>query len=270
MYDATTTADEVLAGRDLTGHTAVVTGGTGGIGLETARALAAAGAAVVVAGRDPAKLASAERGIADAVPGASIHTVTLDLTELASCRRAGSEVAERFPSIQYLVNNAGVMATPFSRTADGFELQFGTNHLGHFVFTGHTIGSVLSGAPARIVNVSSGGHLASDIVWDDPNYERREYTKWGSYGQSKTANILFAVELNRRFADRGVQAYSLHPGMIATDLGRHMDPTDYAELKERASKGPSGGLPAYKSLGAGAATSVWACVAPELDGQGGA
>ncbi len=270
MFDAATTADEVLAGRDLTNHTAVVTGGTGGIGIETARALAAAGATVVVAGRDPGKLDVAELTIAEAVPGASVHTLTLDLTDLASCRRAGAVAADRFRSIQYLVNNAGVMATPFARTADGFELQFGTNHLGHFVFTGHAIGAVLAGAPARIVNVSSGGHMGSDIVWDDPNYEGREYTKWGSYGQSKTANILFAVELNRRYADRGVQAYSLHPGMIATDLGRHMGPADYAELKERASKGPSGGLPAYKSVGAGAATSVWACVAPELDGHGGA
>ena len=114
------------------------------------------------------------------------------------------------------------MYTPFERTADGFEMQFGTNHVGHFLLTCLLVAALLAGAPSRVVNLSSGGHLGSDIVWDDPNFERREYDKFAAYGQSKTANILFSVELDRRLADRGVHAYAVHPGMIATELGRYM------------------------------------------------
>ena len=186
----------------------------------------------------------------------------LDLTSLASVRAFASWLLERHPRIDLLVNNAGVMVTPFERTADGFEMQFGTNHLGHFLLTG----LLLPAAPGRVVNLSSGGHRASDIHWEDPNYETRPYDKFEAYGQSKTANILFSVELDRR----GVPSYSVHPGMIATELGRHMTKEDMQSLRDRASQSPTGGLPGYKSIEEGAATSVWAATAAELAGQGGA
>ncbi len=268
-YSADTTTDEVLDGLDLAGTTAVVTGASGGIGLETARALAEHGARVVLANRDAAKTAAALASINEQHPGVAVEAAHLDLTDLASVRACADDLLGRFDRIDLLVNNAAVMATPLGRTHDGFELQFGTNHLGHFVLTGRLIPALIRGAPARIVNVSSGGHMASDIVWDDVNYERRPYVKWESYGQAKTANVLFAVELDRRLADRGVRAFSLHPGMIATDLGRHLRPDDYEELKERAKRSPSGGLPAYKSIPAGAATTVYAATAPELVDHGG-
>ena len=168
-----------------------------------------------------------------------------------------------------LVNNAGVMYTPFERTAEGFEMQFGTNHVGHFLLTCLLVPQLLADPPSRVVNLSSGGHMGSDIVWDDVNFERREYDKFSAYGQSKTANILFSVELDRRLADRGVHAYAVHPGMIATELGRYMTKDDFQALMDRAKASPSGGMPAYKTVEQGAATSVWAATAPELDAQGG-
>jgi NAD(P)-dependent dehydrogenase (short-subunit alcohol dehydrogenase family) len=161
------------------------------------------------------------------------------------------------------------MYTPFDRTAEGFEMQFGTNHLGHFLLTNLLIPAVVAAAPARIVNLSSGGHVASDIIWDDPNYDERPYDKFESYGQSKTANILFTVELDRRLAPKGVRSYAVHPGMIVTDLGRHMTKDDMRALRDKAKGSPSGGLPNYKSIPAGAATTVWAATAPELAGNGG-
>jgi len=162
------------------------------------------------------------------------------------------------------------MATPFGRTADGFETQFGTNHLGHFLLTHRLTPALVRAAPgARIVNVSSAGHRASDIGWDDPNYARRPYDKWEAYGQSKTANILFTVELERRLAPHGVHAYAVHPGMIATSLGRHLDRSDYETLKERAKRSPAGGLPSYKSVAEGAATTIHAATSPDLADTGG-
>lgn len=246
-YGPETTADEVLTGVDLSGTVAVVTGASSGIGAETARALADAGATVVPGTRDEG----------------------LDLGSLAAVEAFARRVLDAHDRIGLLINNAGVMATPFGRTDDGFERQFGVNHLGHFLLTGLLAPALVAGAPARIVNVSSAGHRTSDIDWDDPNYERRPYEKWQAYGQSKTANILFAVALERRLGPAGVHAYALHPGMIATNLGRHLDRADYDALKDRAKRSPSGGLPAYKSVPAGAATTVYAATAPELAGRGG-
>jgi NAD(P)-dependent dehydrogenase (short-subunit alcohol dehydrogenase family) len=246
-YGPETTADEVLAGVDLTGTVAVVTGASSGIGQETARALAAAGATVVAGTRDAG----------------------LDLASLSAVETFARSVLDVHDRIGLLINNAGVMATPFGRTADGFERQFGTNHLGHFLLTALLAPALVAGAPARVVNVSSGGHRASDIHWDDPNYERRPYEKWQAYGQSKTANILFAVGLEARLGPLGVHAYAVHPGMIATNLGRHLDKGDFQALRDRAKRSPSGGLPAYKSIPAGAATTVYAATAPELEGRGG-
>ena len=238
-----------LAGvaRDLNGAVAVVTGSSSGIGEETARALAAAGATVVHGTRSGG----------------------LDLASLAAVDAFADRVLAEHDRIALLINNAGVMATPFERTADGNERQFGTNHLGHFLLTCRLAPALVAGAPARVVNVTSAGHRASDIHWDDPNYERRPYDKWEAYGQSKTATILFTVALERRLGARGVHAYAVHPGMIATKLGRHLDRSDYETLKERATRSPAGGLPAYKSIEEGAATTLYAATAPELEGRGG-
>jgi NAD(P)-dependent dehydrogenase (short-subunit alcohol dehydrogenase family) len=265
-----TTADEVLQGVDLSGKQAIVTGASTGLGLETARALASAGARVVLAGRDPARIAAAAEQVRERVPGADLETGALDLASLASVREFADWYAGSHDRLHLLINNAGVMYTPFERTADGFEMQFGTNHLGHFLLTCLLVPQLLADPPARVVNLSSGGHMGSDVVWDDPNYERREYDKFGAYGQSKTANILFSVELDRRLGDRGVHAYAVHPGMIATELGRHMTSDDFAALKARAKAAPSGGLPPYKTVEQGAATTVYAAVAPGLEDHGGA
>jgi len=254
--------------------TAVVTGAASGIGFETARALAARGYDVVVCARDAGK---AEHAVAElagltglAGNDAGIAGAVVDLASLASVYDGAKSLLASHPRIDVLVNNAGVMATPFARTADGFELQFGTNHLGHFLLTNLLMPALLAAAPgARIVNVSSAGHYASDIDFDDPNYENRPYNKWEAYGQSKTANILFTVALEARLGDRGVHAYAVHPGMIRTQLGRHLTQDDYAELAERAKKSAAGGLPSYKSIEDGAATSVFAATAPELEGKGG-
>jgi NAD(P)-dependent dehydrogenase (short-subunit alcohol dehydrogenase family) len=246
-YGAETTADEVVDGVDLTGTVAVVTGASSGIGAETARVLADAGATVVPGTRDAG----------------------LDLASLAAVEAFAGSVLDAHDRIGLLINNAGIMAAPFGRTAEGFEGQFGTNHLGHFLLTGLLAPALVAGAPGRVVNLSSAGHRITDIHWDDPNYETRPYDKWEAYGQSKTANILFTVALERRLGPVGVHAYAVHPGMIATNLGRHLDRSDLAALNDRAKRSPGGGLPGYKSIPAGAATTVYAATSPDLEGSGG-
>jgi NAD(P)-dependent dehydrogenase (short-subunit alcohol dehydrogenase family) len=268
-YGFETTTDEVLEGVDLHDEIAVVTGASTGLGLETARALAAAGAHVVLAARDAERTEAAADVIRERVPSAELEVGSLDLTSLDHVRRFAAWYLERHDALHLLVNNAGVMYTPFDHTADGFELQFGTNHVGHFLLTCLLAPALLADPPARVVNLSSGGHVGSDIVWDDPNFERRDYDKFAAYGQSKTANILFSVELDRRLGDRGVHAYAVHPGMISTELGRYMTKDDFAALMERAKRSSSGGMPPRKTVEQGAATSVWAATAPELAGRGG-
>ena len=264
-----TTTDDVLEGVDLRGTVAVVTGASTGLGSETARALAARGAQVVLGVRDQAKGESAMAAIRHTVSDAALDIALLDLASLVSVRSFASQLLHRYERIDVLINNAGVMYSPLERTVEGFELQFGTNHLGHFLLTNLLVPALVVAAPSRVVNLSSGGHRSSDIVWDDPNYEHRPYDKFESYGQSKTANILFTVELDRRLAGRGVRSYAVHPGMIVTELGRHMTRDDMKELRARAAQGATGGLPAYKSIQAGAATTVWAATAPELSDNGG-
>ena len=264
-----TTTDEVLDGVDLQGKIAIVTGASAGLGVETARAFAAAGANVVLAGRNSQRLADAAASIRERVPGAVLELGPLDLTSLASVRGFATWYGMTHDRLHLLINNAGVMYTPFEHTADGFELQFGTNHVGHFLLTCLLVPQLLADPPARVVNLSSGGHATSDIVWDDVMYERREYNKFTSYGQSKTANILFSVELERRLGDRGVHAYAVHPGLIHTELGRYMTKDDMNELIALAKAAPSGGLPPAKSLAQGAATTVYAATAAELDARGG-
>jgi NAD(P)-dependent dehydrogenase (short-subunit alcohol dehydrogenase family) len=213
---------------------------------------------------------------ADAIPfeqGLAVWfdaSLPLDLASLASVRRCAVELLAAHGRIHLLVNNASVMATPFGRTEDGFELQLATNHLGHFLLTCLLAPALRAAAPARGVNLSSGGHMISDIDWEDPNFERRSYEPWIAYGQSKTANVLFTVELEHRLTGCGVHAFAVHPGMIRTDLGRHLTKADSAALKAMAKDAPAGGgFPAFKTIPEGAATSVWAATAPELAQRGG-
>jgi NAD(P)-dependent dehydrogenase (short-subunit alcohol dehydrogenase family) len=222
---------------------------------------------VILAGRDEDKLAAVAHQITESAPGATVEVGYLDLTSLAQVRQFAEDFMTANDKLDLLINNAGVMYTPFEHTQDGFELQFGTNHLGHFLLTCLLAPALLRDPPSRIVNLSSGGHLASDIVWDDPNFERHPYDPFTAYGQSKTANILFTVELERRLSARGVHAYAVHPGLVVTELARYMTPEVRSQLMEKAKQG--GGMPTRKSLEQGAATSVWAATAPGLEAIGG-
>ncbi len=246
-----TTTAEVLSGVDLTGRTVVVTGASSGLGLQTARALQAAGAEIVAAVRDLDKTRSA----------IDCETVPLELGDLRSVRAAAEAIAARHDRIDVLINNAGVMAPPLQRTAQGFEMQLGTNHLGHFVLTTRLADRF--GEGTRIVNLSSRGHQLGGIRWDDPNFDDEAgYDKWQAYGQSKTANVLFTVEAERRWGPCGVHSFAVHPGVVFTDLARHMTRDDFS----------AGGTLAnleVTDVEHGAATTVWAAASPELGGRGG-
>ena len=247
-----TTTDEVLEGVDLARQDRVVTGASTGLGLETARALGVGGRAGRARGpRLGAHRRRRRRRSSSASPNAQLEQGALDLTSLDSVRAFAAWYASGHDRLHLLINNAGVMYTPFEHTAEGFEMQFGTNHVGHFLLTCLLVPQLLADPPSRVVNLSSGGHMGSDIVWDDVNFERREYDKFAAYGQSKTANILFSVELDRRLGDRGVHAYAVHPGMIATELGRYMTKDDFQALMDRAKASPSGGMPRVQDRGAG-------------------
>jgi NAD(P)-dependent dehydrogenase (short-subunit alcohol dehydrogenase family) len=263
-YGHDTTTDEVLRDIDLSGRTAFVTGASGGLGAETARALASRGAAVTLAVRDAAKGESVAQEIRDAT-GANVDVVTLELESLDSVRACAAAWLDSHGPLNILINNAGVMACPLTRTGDGWELQFATNHLGHFLLTGLLLPALKAGAPARIVNLSSAGHRFSPVHFEDLHYETRPYNKFEAYGQSKTANVLFSVGLTRRLAGLGITANAVHPGVIMTDLGRHLTPEDLADFP---SDRPIEEME-FKTVAAGAATSVWAATAPELDGRSG-
>ena len=270
-FGFSSTADEVLANKDLSGRTALVTGGYSGLGQETARAMAARGAHVILSGRDATKLSAAADAIATET-GAKIETLVCDLASLDSIRKAAAEAGERFDKIDLLINNAGVMACEEAKTSDGFEMQFGTNHLGHFLLTNLLIPLIEKGERQRIVNISSRGHHIAPVDFEDPHFQQRDYDKWVSYGQSKTANILFAVGLEQRFADRGIHAYALHPGGIHTNLGRHMSEEDVKNLMARIQKAAEerGEEPQpFKTIPQGAATTCWVATADELEGVGG-
>ena len=266
----TPTTLQVVDGVELTGKTIVITGASAGLGREAARALAATRAHVVLAARNTGALRDAESWIHAEVPDARTSTVELDLTSLVSIRTAATAIQAIAPEIHVLMNNAGVMFTPFSRTSDGFEIQFGTNHLGHFELTRLLTAQLVDGA--RIVILSSDGHRMSDVDLADPNWERREYDKFAAYGASKTANILHMVALDNRLRGRGVRAYAVHPGVVATSLARHMRREDFAELMRFAPADPGQDkidvrrdfqMPEH-----GAATQVWAAVTEELTGIG--
>lgn len=266
------TASEVVDGIDLSGKTCVITGASSGLGRESARALAAAGAHVILAARNREALFQAAQWLAAEVPGARTSTVLLDLTALSSVREAARAIGDIAPVVDVLMNNAGVMFTPFGRTQDGFELQIGTNHFGHFELTRLLVPQLTAADSARVVILSSGGHVMGDVDFDDPNWERRDYDKFVAYGASKTANILHAVEADRRLRDVGIRSYAVHPGTVATSLARYMSREDFSQLRKLAaahSPEPSDGFLDFVLPEQGAATQVWAAVSPELAGRGG-
>jgi NAD(P)-dependent dehydrogenase (short-subunit alcohol dehydrogenase family) len=262
IFGATSTTDEVLAGIDLSGKRVLVTGVSAGLGVETARALAAHGATVVGAARDLDKA----RRATDAAGIEAIELIALDLASLASVRAAADTLNEAGGKFDLVIANAGVMATPKGVTADGFETQFGTNHLGHFVLVNRIANLISPGG--RLVNLASSGHRFSDVDLDDPGFERTEYAPFVAYGRSKTANILFAVEFDRRHKARGVRAVAVHPGGIQTELSRHMGADELEALVANMNATRPEGEPAFtfKSIPQGAATSVWAgVVAPAAE-----
>jgi NAD(P)-dependent dehydrogenase (short-subunit alcohol dehydrogenase family) len=261
------TALEVAAGHDLAGKTALITGASSGLGVETARVLLLAGASVILAVRDVAKTEPVAAELRALHSHAQVDVVQLDLGSLASVHHAASEVLARWPKLDLLINNAGVMATPFSQTQDGFEMQFGTNHLGHFLLSTLLLPALRAAGTARLVSLSSIGHRRSDLHFDDLHYQSRPYEKWGAYGQSKTANILFAVGWQQRYGAEGITANALHPGGISTGLQK------FIPIEEQQAMGwidAAGKVNSrFKSIEQGAATSIWAALGQELEGVGG-
>ncbi len=271
-FGAKSTTEDVLAGVDLRGKRILVTGVSAGLGVETARALAAHGADVVGAARDleKAERATAEVRKAAAESGANFELIELDLASLKSVRAAAEKLLADGRSFDVIIANAGVMATPFGKTEDGFETQFGTNHLGHFVFVNRIASLIKDGG--RLVNLASSGHRFSDVDLNDPNFATTPYEPFVAYGRSKTANVLFAVEFDRRHRDRGVRATAVHPGGIMTELARHMpEGAIEAFLQQVQEQRAAAGEPPYefKSIPQGAATSVWAGVVAAADEVGG-
>ncbi|KQS69164.1 SDR family NAD(P)-dependent oxidoreductase [Modestobacter sp. Leaf380] len=258
QFDATSTALDVVAGHDLTGRRAVVTGGGSGIGVETVRALAAAGAEVTIAVRDPEQGAAAAQDVVGTTGNTTLRVARLDLLDLDS---VAAFVADWDGPLDLLVDNAGVMALPALTLTDrGWETQFATNHLGHFALTTGLHGALAAADGARVVSVSSAGHLRSPVHFDDLHFARREYDAWAAYGQSKTANVLMAVEATRRWADDGIVANALMPGGIMTNLQRHVS----AEVVEGWEKADREGTITLKTPAQGAATTLVAAVAPEF------
>jgi len=270
-FGAKSTTDDVLAGVDLSGKRVLVTGVSAGLGVETARVLAAHGAHVVGAARDLAKAKAATEVVrAAAAQGGSLELIALDLADLSSVRACADALVADGRSFDLVIANAGVMAPPLGKTADGFETQFGTNHLGHFVLI-NRIASLLKPG-ARVVSLASSGHRFSDVNLEDPNFETTEYTPFGAYGRSKTANILFAVEFDRRHKDRGVRAVAVHPGGIQTELARHLDPAFIQGwIEDLNAQAAARGEPPieWKTIPQGAATSVWAGVVAPIETVGG-
>jgi NAD(P)-dependent dehydrogenase (short-subunit alcohol dehydrogenase family) len=270
-FGAESTTDEVLEGVSLSGKRVLVTGVSAGLGVETARALAAHGAEVVGAARDLTKAKAATALVrAGAANGGSLELVQLDLASLASVRACADALVANGKPFDLVICNAGVMATPSGKTADGFETQFGTNLLGHFVLV-NRIASLMKPS-ARLINLSSAGHQISDVDLNDPNFERAPYSAWASYGRSKTANILFAVEFDRRHKANGVRATAVHPGGIRTELSRHLSPEAIKELIDGINAANlASGTPAFswKTIPQGAATTVWGGIVASADEVGG-
>src|SRR5271154_3118735 len=233
VFGATSTTEDVLSGIDLRGKRILITGVSAGLGIETARSLAAHGAHVTGTARDLAKAENATAQVRkDAtISGGRFELVELDLASLKNVRACADGLLAKGESLDAVIANAGVMATPFGHTADGFETQFGTNHLGHFALVNRI--APLMGAGSRLVNLSSSGHRFSNVDLEDPNFERTPYEPFAAYGRSKTANILFAVAFDQRHRGRGIRAAAVHPGGIQTELGRHMDRSRFQVLVDQ-------------------------------------
>lgn len=262
-FNSESTAADVIDGVDLSGNSAIVTGAASGIGVETARALAAAGAAVTLAVRD---VATGERVAADLRTSTGNDAITVGALDLADLASVAAFTRAWSGPLHILVNNAGVMAVQqLTRSAGGHELQFATNHLGHFALATGLHRALAAAGGARVVSVSSSGHLRSPVVFDDIDYAFRDYDPFGAYGQSKTANVLFAVEATRRWRDDGITANALMPGGILTALQRHLDPAYGEQAAERFRQAGS----RLKTVEQGAATSVLLAASPLLEGVGG-
>jgi len=264
-FNAHSTAFDVVADLDLNGQTAIVTGGYSGLGLETVRALSGAGATVIVPARDTEKASRALEGMD------GVEVIRMDLTDRASIAAFASGFLARDIPLPILINSAGVMATPLFRDGDGHEGQFATNHLGHFRLAKALWPALARARGARVVSVSSRGHQIAGVDFDDTDFRRRPYDRWVAYGQSKTANVLFAIELDRRGQEDGIRAFSLHPGQILTNLARHLSEEDIAGFDALDADGqpivdPDRGM---KTPQQGAATSVWAATSPLLADKGG-
>jgi NAD(P)-dependent dehydrogenase (short-subunit alcohol dehydrogenase family) len=260
-FGARSTADDVLTGIDLTGRLALVTGGYSGLGLETTRALAKAGAHVVV----PARRPEAARENLAGIDG--VETDILDLGDLESVRAFADRFLASGRTVDIVIDSAGIMACPQTRVGPGWEAQFATNHLGHFALVNRLWPAIEPGG-ARVVSVSSRAHHFSGMRWDDVHWQR-DYDKWEAYGQAKTANVLFAVHLDELARDRGVRAFSLHPGGILTPLQRHLPKQEMVERGWIDEDGNVLNPEGFKTPEQGAATQVWAATSPQLDGMGG-
>jgi NAD(P)-dependent dehydrogenase (short-subunit alcohol dehydrogenase family) len=258
-YGEATTAREVLGDRRLDGVVAVVTGGYVGVGLETTRALAGAGATVIVPARSPDKARTALAGMP------RVELEALDLFDPATVDAFAARFLASGRPLHLLVNNAGIMAPPLARDRRGYESQFATNHLGHFQLTARLWPALRQANGARVVSLSSRGHAFADVDLDDPNFERRAYDKWKAYGQSKTANALFAITLDERGAVHGVRAFSVHPGAVMTELSRSIPADELAAIRAA----PRNAATFFKTPAQGAATSVWCTTSPQLGGMGG-
>jgi NAD(P)-dependent dehydrogenase (short-subunit alcohol dehydrogenase family) len=272
VFGATSTTEDVLSGVNLHGKRVLVTGASAGLGVETARSLAAHGAQVVGAARDLTKAKPATEHVRNdaAANGGSFELVELDLASLKSVRACTDKLLARVEPFDVVIANAGVMATPFSHTADGFETQFGTNHLGHFVFVNRIAPLIRAGG--RLINLSSSGHRFSNVDLQDPNFERTPYDPFVAYGRSKTANILFAVAFDQRHRKHGVRAAAVHPGGIRTELGRYVDPSQIQKMIDQMNQqlAADGQAPfQWKTIPQGAATSVWAGVIAPTEEIGG-
>ena len=272
VFGATSTADDVLSGVNLKGKRILVTGVSAGLGVETARSLAAHGAQVVGAARDlnKANAATAQVRKDAATNGGSFELIELDLANLKSVRTCADQLLGKGVPLDVVIANAGVMATPFGHTADGFETQFGTNHLGHFVLVNRIAALIRTGG--RLINLSSAGHRYANVDLDDPNFERTPYDPFVAYGRSKTANILFALAFDKRHRDHGTRAAAVHPGGIQTELGRYQDPSRIRSMidqinQQRAAQGKDPFQ--WKTVAQGAATSVWAAVVAPANEIGG-
>jgi NAD(P)-dependent dehydrogenase (short-subunit alcohol dehydrogenase family) len=267
-FGATSTTDDVLSGVNLKGKRILVTGVSAGLGVETARSLAAHGARVVGAARDLNKAKTATEQVLNdaAANGGSLELVELDLANLKSVRACSDRLLAKAEPFDVVIANAGVMATPFGHTADGFETQFGTNHLGHFVLVNRIASLIRDGG--RLINLSSSGHRYSNVDLEDPSFEHTPYEPFVAYGRSKTANILFAVAFDKRHRDRGVRAAAVHPGGIQTELARYLDASRMQKIVEQINQQLAAeGKPAFKfkTVPQGAATSVWAAVVAPAD-----